>query len=209
MADRDHPYGTIDVDFAARLANYPVADGPVYMLNLMKYHEVAQYEDGTDQVSGREADDRYAPVEILADLGAQVTLFGDVVASSEDWDRVAVVRYPTRRSFIAMQSRPDFAEKHRHKRAGMHHTTIVALAPPEEPPVDGRGRVLVELWSGDAPRNDAVATDFRAEGTIVGDGRRWDGARVGRLEVPVSLALDRGEAHRLLVEVEATISQWT
>ena len=79
------------------------------MLNLMKYKEVADYGDAAGPaISGREADDIYAPTEVLADLGATVPLFGDVTGQVGDdvaWDRIAIVCYPSRASFFAMQDR--------------------------------------------------------------------------------------------------------
>jgi hypothetical protein len=128
-------YGTIDSDYARRLATTPAdEDGPVWMVNLMKYRARADYADRRQaSVSGREADDRYAPLESLAAVGAEVVLFADVdeqlLGDSPRWDRVAVVKYPTRRSFIDMQSRPEFVEKHAHKDAGMEQTIIIGGQP--------------------------------------------------------------------------------
>jgi len=71
-----HKYGTIDKEYGMFLATRPPEeDGPIYMVNLMKYHEVAQYdsEGGVDQpISGKEADDRYNPSSILNKIGANV-----------------------------------------------------------------------------------------------------------------------------------------
>ena len=80
----------------------PDEDGPVWMVNLMKYKEVTEYADGRKSaVSGREADDIYAPVDVLSDIGAQIVFVADVdqqlLGDSPIWDRVAVVKYPTRR----------------------------------------------------------------------------------------------------------------
>ena len=100
------------------------------MVNLMKYRDRAHYGGEDDGVSGREADDRYAPVDVLAAIGAAVCFTADVARSSEDWDRVAVVRYPTRRSFVEMQSRSDFKDKRVHKEAGMDHTIVRARCLP-------------------------------------------------------------------------------
>jgi hypothetical protein len=127
-------YGQVDRSYGLRLATTsPDEDGPVWMVNLMKYKEVASYADGSAPVSGQEADDRYAPTEVLAAIGAEVVLFGDVDAQllgeSPAWDRVGVVRYPTRRSFIEMQSRPDFQAKHVHKEAGMAETIVMGCQP--------------------------------------------------------------------------------
>src|SRR5690606_29032777 len=136
-------YASIDREYATRLATTPAdADGPVWMVNLMKYREVADYADGRESaISGREADDEYAPVDVLADIGAEVVFHGDVdqqlLGDDVVWDRVAVVKYPTRRSFIDMQSRPDFRERHAHKEAGMERTIVIgcrpmaSLVPPE------------------------------------------------------------------------------
>jgi hypothetical protein len=189
----------------------PSNDGPIYMLNFMKYHAVAQYADGTgEQISGMEADDRYAPVDILADLGAYVSLFGNVVSSSEDWDRLACVCYPTRKSFIDMQSRSDFAEKHEHKAAGMHHTTIVGLQPVGAMPPATRGRLLVELWKGDepAPLPGTTPVAFAVEGTIIGDGRDWSGARLSPLADDAVLDVPAGSPEYIVTEIRAVINEW-
>ena len=39
-------YGTVDTDYALRMAaTPPEEDGPVWMVNLMKYREIADYGD--------------------------------------------------------------------------------------------------------------------------------------------------------------------
>lgn len=133
-------YGTIDPTYARRLATTPAEeDGPVWMINLMAYRPRADYADGRSAgLTGREADDRYAPLEALAAVGAEVALFADVddqlLGDAPRWDRVAVVKYPTRRAFIDMQARPEFVEKHAHKEAGMAQTIILG-GQPFAPPV--------------------------------------------------------------------------
>ena len=187
-----HKYGRIDKDYALALATRaPEDDSPIYMVNLMKYHEVAQdtADASVDKpISGREADDRYNPASILAKIGANMMFVGDVVKShvgSENWDRIAVVRYPSRKSFIDMQSRKDFSEKHVHKAAGMQRTIIVCCRP-QDLSLDARGRPktddnrLVAMVVRQTPNRDAAfgqlpgATNLAAEGTIIGDGRKWD-----------------------------------
>jgi hypothetical protein len=187
-----HKYGTIDKQYALHLATRPPEeDGPIYMVNLMKYHEVAQYTQdvGVDKpISGREADDRYNPASILAKIGATIVFVGDVVnnrAGDEDWDRIAIVRYPTRKSFIDMQSRRDFGDKHVHKAAGMQRTIIVCCRP-EDAVIDQRGRpktdddrhvvMVVRQTSDRAAAFGALpgSVNFAAEGTVIGDGRSWD-----------------------------------
>ena len=188
-----HTYGKINKEYGFSLATCPPEkDGPIYMVNLMKYHEVAQY-DGADTeaaaISGREADDKYNPASVLNKIGADMVFIGDVTANllgSEDWDRIAVVRYATRKSFIDMQSRKDFSEKHVHKNAGMQRTVIVCCRP-EDTSIDTRERPApslelrtVAMIVRQTPQRDTAfaslpeAVNFAAEGTIVSDGRMWD-----------------------------------
>jgi hypothetical protein len=219
MSTKSPRYGTIDREFGLRLATTPHDDdGPILMVNLMKYHDRAEYADGDDRgISGREADDRYAPVEVLQDIGAQVVLFGDVetqLLGQPAWDRVGCVEYPTRRSFIEMQSRRDFQDKHEHKAAGMAETIVmgcVPISPPalaneftevawadvEHPSTTEDGPIVVVHALrfaedvGEAAMDGYHDAAFRVaarhgariggwygvEGTIVGDGRRWDQVR--------------------------------
>ncbi len=143
-------YGKIDRDYAMRLATTPPDDdGPVWMVNLMKYREVADYADGRDStITGREADDLYTPLDSLAAVGAEIVFVGDVdqqlLGDGTVWDRIAVVRYPTRRAFIDMQSRPEFQKAHEHKDAGMERTFVMGCQPIED---HGRfGRVELPDW---------------------------------------------------------------
>lgn len=197
-----HNYGTIDKDYGVFLATRPEAeDGPIYMVNLMKYHDVAQYSDdaapSSKPISGREADDRYNPASILSRIGATIVFAGDVVGNAdgpEDWDRIAIVRYPTRKSFIDMQSRKDFGEKHVHKAAGMKRTIIVCCRP-EDLSLDSRERpTQTDQWLTMVVRRDTEpktafaaipnATNFSAEGTIIGDGRKWSTVQFARATSP-------------------------
>ncbi len=134
-AEASPRYGQVDREYGRRLATTPPdEDGPVWMVNLMKYRDIADYTDGRDtRISGREADDRYAPLGPLAAVGAEVVFAGDVeqqvLGAAPTWDRIGVVKYPTRRSFIAMQARPDFRALHVHKDAGMRETIVIGCRP--------------------------------------------------------------------------------
>jgi hypothetical protein len=201
-------YGTIDHDYALRLAATD-PDGAIYMLNLMAYRAEADYgTDGERGVTGREADDRYAPLDVLTEIGAGVCFLADVTSSTEPWDRIAVVRYPTRASFVDMQSRPDFQAKHVHKDAGMDHTTIVGTLPLDGLPKTVPGDlVLLEVWDGPtpAPIVDGDAVEFAVEGAIIGDGRTWSGARYTPVDVVPDLA---GSPQHQLIALRTVIAQW-
>lgn len=151
MSSHQPGYGVVDRTYGLRLATTPPdQDGPVWMVNLMRYHERARYADGG--ASGREADDRYAPLDVLADIGAEVAFAGDVEAQllgdPPPWERIGIVRYPTRRSFIEMQSRDDFRERHMHKEAGMAATIVMGCTP--------------------------ITLDATALGTLASHSRPWD-----------------------------------
>jgi hypothetical protein len=178
-------YGQIDREYAMRLA---ADDRPVWMVNLMRYKPVATYDDGGDggeHVTGREADDRYAPVDVLADIGATIVLVGDVTAQQGGepaWDRVGIVRYPTGRSFIEMQLRKDFQAQHVHKEAGMERTIVLGCSPRDD---------------------DSGAYDV--DGTIVGDGRAWDAVRIERVADRAVRVEVTGGAGRYTLDVAPTI----
>jgi hypothetical protein len=204
-------YGQVDRDYGLRLATWDEAtDGPVHMCNLMKYRAEADYGDeGERGVSGRDADDRYAPVDVLRAIGAQVCFTADVLEASEDWDRIGVVRYPTRRSFIEMQSRDDFKAKHVHKDAGMDHTIVLGTHPVGALPEVGAARLLLEVWRGDAPPGGDGGAAFTVEGTILGDGRTWDGVRYRALADDEVVDVSTGSAEHQLLVVRPTIERWT
>lgn len=211
-------YGTVDDAYAARLAGTPPVDeGPVWMINLMHYRPTADYADGRPTtLTGQDADDRYAPFASFEAVGADLVFLATVdtqlLGATPPWDRVAVVRYPTRRAFIDMQAREDFTEAHVHKDAGMAQTIVIGGVPlpsptlPADaptwdtvphPPTEGDGPVVVlhvlRFHEGKAdtdmatyqdaagavavPHGVRIAGWFGAEGTIIGDGRRWDQVR--------------------------------
>jgi len=132
-------YGTIDADYARRLASVaPEDDGPIWMVNLMRYRDRAVYADGrTTHLTGRAADDRYAPFGPFRTVGAELVFLSDVeeqfLGEDQEWDRIAVVRYPTRASFLEMQELPEYVELHEHKDAGMASTFVIAGLPVELP----------------------------------------------------------------------------
>lgn len=191
MTDNDKPklnhnYGIINKEYAFTLATRaPEEDGPIYMVNLMKYREIAEYDESgagkSPIISGRDADDQYNPASILNKLGAAIVFVADVERTEvgiDDWDRIAIVRYPTRLSFVEMQSRKDFGEKHKHKAAGMLRTTLIACRPSNvaldevERPIPTRPHTTVMVVKD--RHVDSTHPTFIAEGTVVSDGRMWN-----------------------------------
>lgn len=169
-------YGRINAEQVRRLTDSVLRqDEPFFMLNLMRYRPLAVYEDGREtSLSGMQADDVYAPVEILHDLDAEIVLFGDVVdqpRGDEGWHRVAIVRYPTVQSFLDMQERPDFIDRHVHKDAGMESTVIAVCRPLSGALPVADGPLLVDLVTTDPEAVDvrAGAVVLRVDHTLIGD----------------------------------------
>ena len=134
MASDNAGFGVEGREYAKRiLAMNPEDDGPVWMVNFMHYRAEAAYPDGSRGLTGRQADDLYMPIAVLVDIGATVPFLGDVTMQLDPnppkWDRIGVVRYPTRKAFLQMQTRDDFRELLVHKHAGMEATIIAGCQP--------------------------------------------------------------------------------
>jgi hypothetical protein len=195
MAEPAGPrYGQINASLVQRwLSLEPDEDGPSLAVNLMRYRPRAQYADGREtDLTGREADDAYTPLGPLAAVGASLILAADVVgqpAGAPGFERVGIVRYPSRASFLEMQRREDFQELHVHKDAGMEFTIIFSAAPPAA--VGGRdpeGPLVLRLRrlhdASRPPRDPDGVAEVMAlalEDVIIGDERRWDDARIDRV----------------------------
>ena len=105
----------------------PGPDGPIYMVNLLKFRERAEYEDGREtDLSGREAYQLYgrAVVGILPDYGGKIVFVGDVtflaLGQVEDlWDEVAIAMYPTRGDLLRMSTSDEWRAAAVHRTAGL------------------------------------------------------------------------------------------
>ena len=217
----EYPFGTIDTETAGRWLHLaPDADGAVWMLNLMKYKPVADYGDGTTStISGRQADDIYAPTVVLADLGATVPLFGDVshqVTDDVAWERIGIVRYPSRASFFAMQDRDDFQKQYVHKEAGMEMTIVMGCVPVTvaDPDAAGAGPIVMRVrrfeegaTPGADPEGVTPVAHFHVDGVILGDGRVWDDVRFDRVDRAAldGLAATEGVAEQVVLVVDPFI----
>ena len=102
-------------------------DTPIYMVNLLKFKNKAEYEDGRKtNLSGEEAYAIYGleVMEHLKKIGGE-SIFSGVVnrlmlGEVEDlWDWIAVVRYPSRKAMLEMITNPDYLESEKHRSAGL------------------------------------------------------------------------------------------
>lgn len=102
-------------------------DGPVFMVNLLKFKDKAEYDDGrATTLSGRDAYHIYgrAVSEILPKFGGRVVFAADVTFLSlgraeELWDEVAIAAYPSRGAMVRMSFSPEWGEASVHRSAGL------------------------------------------------------------------------------------------
>jgi uncharacterized protein (DUF1330 family) len=110
-----------------QIQEFLATDGPVMMVNLLKFRAKAAYADGRDpELSGREAYGRYAAeMKTLVEanggrfvFGAQVEglLLGDVESL---WDMVGIVEYPSSKALVQIASSPEFQAIEVHRLAGL------------------------------------------------------------------------------------------
>lgn len=108
-------------------------DGPVIMLNLVRFKERADGIDAADGISGAEAYARYgaAVSTFLERVGGRILLAAaaqESVIGPEDaeWDLVLAVQYPSRAAFRAMTSDPDYLAIHAHRAAALEDSRLIA-----------------------------------------------------------------------------------
>ncbi|MFN4024269.1 MAG: DUF1330 domain-containing protein [Hyphomonas sp.] len=105
----------------------PGPEGPIFMVNLLKFKDRAEYEDGRESgLSGREAYAIYGRevTEILPKFGGQVVFAGDVTFLTlgqveELWDEVAIAMYPSRGAMVRMSMSPEWQAAAVHRTAGL------------------------------------------------------------------------------------------
>ncbi len=116
-------------------------DGPIFMVNLLKFKEHAEYDDGrATTLSGREAYMIYgrAVSELLPKFGGRVVFVGDVTFLSlgrvdELWDEIAIGMYPDRASMVRMSLSEAWRAIAVHRSAGLKgQLNIETVAPKGE-----------------------------------------------------------------------------
>ena len=123
----------------------PGPDGPIYMVNRLKYKDVAEYEDGRKTgLTGRQAYEIYAGAvaKLLVEFGGGMIFGGEVsrlmLGEVEDlWDEVAIAMYPSRKAMLEMMMSPTMQEIGQHRAAGLAgqlniETTAIDMGAPKK-----------------------------------------------------------------------------
>ena len=104
-------------------------DQPIYMINLLKFKEKAEYKDGREtSLSGREAYALYAEIieKHLIEIGGEIIFKSKVTRITvgkvdELWDAIAIAKWPSKKVMgeNMMPSDPKLLEGYKHREAGL------------------------------------------------------------------------------------------
>lgn len=113
--------------------------GPVYMINMFKFKEHAEYPDGREsELSGIEAYGLYGAetAKLLEKMGAKIPhaseFVGMIVGEVENlWDRMAIVEYPSLPQFMEMVESDAWQAHAIHREAGLEGQLNILARPPQ------------------------------------------------------------------------------
>lgn len=119
------------------LMNGQAPDGPVAMVNLLKFRATASYADGrSGDISGRQAYMLYASEmrKIIEKAGGRFAFGGQienlVIGDVEElWDLVAIVEYPSRAAFRQLVLSPEVQAIGVHREAGLAGQLLILTNP--------------------------------------------------------------------------------
>jgi uncharacterized protein (DUF1330 family) len=110
-------------------------DGPIHMLNLVRFRAKAAYPDGRE-ASGAEAYAAYGreSLPIFNRVGGRIAWSGDfrlmlIGPEVERWDRCFIAEYPSAAAFVEMVKDPDYQKAVMHRQAAVDDSRLVRLSP--------------------------------------------------------------------------------
>ena len=109
--------------------------GPIHMLNLVRFREIAAYPDGR-QATGAEAYAAYGrdSLPVFTRLGGRVVWRGRfehmlIGPGEEAWDECFIAEYPSVSAFVQMIRDPIYREAVKHRQAAVLDSRLIRLAP--------------------------------------------------------------------------------
>lgn len=125
-------------DPLAALASGDDGDGPLVMINLLRYREAAAYPPGSDAepCTGREAYQRYSDgvMPCIRDAGGRLVWLGRVrltliAPAGEEWDDAILVEYPSREAFLGMLASEQYQACAGHRTAAVADSRLLETTP--------------------------------------------------------------------------------
>lgn len=109
-------------------------DQPFALVNFFKFNAHADYGmPGQDDLSGSDAFQRYAAVSMPAMLQAggeflTVAPFaGSFLGDDQDWDLVAIGKYPNLQAFLALYRNADYVHAFKHRSAAVARQSVMII----------------------------------------------------------------------------------
>lgn len=105
----------------------PGPDGPIHMVNLLRFKEWAEYEDGREtELTGQQAYAIYGRgvSQLLPRYAGELAFVADVTFLAlgqveELWDEVAIATYPNRAALFEMSTSEEWRALAVHRTAGL------------------------------------------------------------------------------------------
>jgi uncharacterized protein (DUF1330 family) len=102
-------------------------EGAIYMVNLLKFKDKAEYADGREtDLTGEEAYGLYSQgvQELLKKHGGAITFAAPITGLrlgevEELWNTIAIAMYPSRQAMREMMMSPEMTEISEHRAAGL------------------------------------------------------------------------------------------
>ncbi len=109
-------------------------NAPIVMVNLLKFKEQAQYDEGSahSACSGEQAYQRYTDVAFdkIKQAGGSVSFVSTPIGTligpeDENWDKVILVKYPSFRAFLTMIMADEYQAASVHRTASMDNARLI------------------------------------------------------------------------------------
>jgi len=97
-------------------------DGPIVMLNLLKFKAEGGREEYLKYGAGVQAVLKSIGAEMIFSASAEFCLIGN-----GQWDAVAMVRYPNKKAIAKMSTLPEYQAIHPHREAGLEGQILYCL----------------------------------------------------------------------------------
>lgn len=108
-------------------------EGPVVMLNLLKYADRAAGNAGAKGMTGEQSYEKYGEEmqSRLAAVGARLLWRGRadsvvIGTDADEWDEVLLMEYPSRQAFLQMTSAKDFEKTSEHRTNALTDSRLIA-----------------------------------------------------------------------------------
>ena len=105
------------------------------LVNFFKFKAEAEYRGSSSQsyASGEEAFERYAAVSVpaMSEAGGEVLAVapfaGSFLGEDEDWDLIAIGKYPNLKSFLSLYQNPKYIEAFGHRTAAVSKQAVFVM----------------------------------------------------------------------------------